>query len=118
MIVLESGHYYQVRISPHPQECHWNLEAVDSMLPARAALPDGPSPLPKNQPPDPLTALFGAASTWHPGDALYCLWWWAQRRWLHTSDLTVTWRFHLDSRQQLEAIPNARGRRRPPQRPT
>ena len=25
MILLESGHYYRVRISPHPQECHWNL---------------------------------------------------------------------------------------------
>ena len=33
MIVLDSGHYYQVRISPHPQEHHWSLEAVDSMLP-------------------------------------------------------------------------------------
>ena len=42
MILLESGHYYHVRITPHPQECHRNLEAVDSMLPARAALPDGP----------------------------------------------------------------------------
>ena len=47
MIVLESGHYYQVRITPHPQECHWNLEAVDSMLLASAALPDGPTLLPK-----------------------------------------------------------------------
>ena len=40
MIVLETGHYYQVRITPQPQECHWNLQAVDSMLPASAALPD------------------------------------------------------------------------------
>ena len=53
MIVLESGHYYQVRIRPHPQECHWNLGAVDAMLPASAALPDGPSPLPQNQPQTP-----------------------------------------------------------------
>ena len=50
MIMSESGHQYQVRISPHPQECHWNLEAIDSMPPARAALPDSPTPLPKNQP--------------------------------------------------------------------
>ena len=49
MIVLESGHYDQVRISPHPQECDWNLEAVNSMLPASTALPDGPTPLPQNQ---------------------------------------------------------------------
>ena len=57
MIVFESGHYYQVRITPHPHECHWNLEAVDSMLPASAALPGGPTPLPQNQPPDPLMAV-------------------------------------------------------------
>ena len=87
MIVLESGHYYQVRITPHPQECRWNLEAVDSILPARAALPDGPTPLPHNQPRDPLTAVvLGEAGSWHPGHALYCLWRWAQRRWPHTRD--------------------------------
>ena len=53
MIVLESGHYYQVRITPHPQECHWNLEAVDSMLLASAALRDGPTPLPRKPAPRP-----------------------------------------------------------------
>ena len=74
MIVLETGHYYQVRINPHPQECHRNLEAVDSMLPVRAAPPDGPTPLPYNQPPNPLTAVVsGEAGTWHPCHALYCL---------------------------------------------
>ena len=102
MIVMESGHYYQVRITTHPQE---RQGAVDSMLPANAALPDGPNPLPNDQPPDPLTAIVaGAAGTWHPGHALYCLWQWAQRRWPHTRDWTATWRFHLDGRQQLEAI--------------
>ena len=105
MIMLESGHYYQVRITPPPQECHWNLEAVDSMLPARAALPDGPTPLPQNEPPDPLTAIVsGEAGTWYPGHALYCLWRWAQRRKTHTRDWTATQRVHLDGRQQLEAI--------------
>ena len=54
MIVFETRHYYQVRITPHAQECHWKLEAVHSMLPASAALPDGPSPLPQNLIPDPL----------------------------------------------------------------
>ena len=59
-----------------------------------------------NQPPDPLTAIVsGEAGTWHPGHALYCLWWWAQRRWPHSRDWTATWRFSLDGRQQLEAIP-------------
>ena len=105
MIVSESGHYYQVRITPHPQECHWNLEAVDSMLPVREAQPDGPTPLPDNQPPDPLTAVVSReAGTWHLGHALYCLWRWAQRRWSHTRDWTAMWRFRLDGRQQLEAI--------------
>ena len=105
-IVLESGHYYQVRSTPHPQEQHWSLEAVDSMLLANAALPDSTNPLPNDQPPDPLTAIMsGAAGTWHPGHALYCLWRWAQRRWPHTRDWTTMWRFHLDGRQQLEAIP-------------
>ena len=98
MIVLESGHYHQVQITPHPQEYHWNLEAVNSMLPARAALPDGGTPLPNNQPSDPLTAVVsGEAGSWHPEHALYCLWRWAQRRWPHTRDWTATWRFHLDS---------------------
>ena len=106
MIVLESGHYYQVPITPHSQKCHWSLEAVDSMNPASAALPGSPNPMPNDQPPDPLTAIvLGGAGTWHPGHALYCLWRWAQRRWQHTRDWTATWRFHLDGRQQLEAIP-------------
>ena len=47
-IVLESGHYYQVRIPPHPQKSDWTLEAVDSMLPANTALPDSPTPLPND----------------------------------------------------------------------
>ena len=106
MIMLESGHYYQVQITPHPQKCNYNLEAVDSMLPASAALPDGPSPLSLNQPPDPLTAVgSGEASGWHPGCALNCLWRWAQRRWLHNKAWLATWRVHPDGRQQLEAIP-------------
>ena len=76
------------------------------MLPANAALPDSPTPLPNDQPPDPLTAIVsGAAGNWHPGHALYCLWRWAQRRWSHTRDWTAMWRFHLDGQQQLEAIP-------------
>ena len=106
MIVLERGHYYQVRITPHPQKRHRSLEAIDSMLPANAAPPDSPTPQPNDQPPDPLTAIVsGAAGTWHAGHALYCLWQWAQRRWLHTRDWMAMWKFHLDSRQQLEAIP-------------
>ena len=84
MIVLENGHYYQVRITPHQQESHWSLEAVDSMLPATPALPDNPTPLLNGQPPDPLTAIVsGTVDTWHPGHALYCLWRWARRRWPH-----------------------------------
>ena len=64
MIVLENGHYYQVRIISHPQRGHWSLEAVDSMLPACTDLPDSPTPLLPGQPPDPLTAVvLGTAST-------------------------------------------------------
>ena len=97
---------YQVRIIPHPQEDHWSLEAVDSMLPATTALPDSPNPLLDGQPPDPLTAIVsGTVGTWHPSHALYCLWRWARRRWPHTRVWTATWRFHLDGGQQLEAIP-------------
>ena len=73
------------------------------MLPASAALPDGPTPLPHNQPKDPVVS--GEAGGWLPGHALYCLWRWAQRRWRHTRDWMATWRFHLDGRQELEAIP-------------
>ena len=50
MIVFENGHYYQVRIILHPQESHWSLEAVDSMLPATTALPDSPTPCPTTSP--------------------------------------------------------------------
>ena len=106
MIVLENGHCPEVRIIPHPQESHWSLEAVDSMLPATTDLPDSPSPLLPGQPPDPLTAIVsGTAGTWHPGHALYCLWRWAQRRWPHTRAWSAMWMSYLDGRQQLEAIP-------------
>ena len=106
MIMLENGDYCQVRIIPHLQDSHWSLEAAGSMLLATTALPDSPIfPLP-GQPPDPLTAIVsGTAGTWHPGDALYCLWRWVQRRWPHTRAWSATWRFYPDSRQQLEAIP-------------
>ena len=106
MIVLDNGHYYRVRIIPHPQESHWSLEAVDSMVSATTALPDSPTTLLPGQPPDPLTAIVsGMAGTWHPGHVLYCLWRWAQRRWPHTRVWSATCRFYLDGRQQLEVIP-------------
>ena len=50
MIVLEIGHYHQVRITPHPQGSHWSLEVVGSMLLATTALPDSPTPLLNGQP--------------------------------------------------------------------
>ena len=106
MIVLENGHYYQVRVIQQPQKGHWSLEAVDSMLPTTTDLPDSPNPLLPGQPPDPLTAVvYGTAGTWHPGHALYCLWRWAQRRSPHTRGWSAAWRFYLDGRHQLEAIP-------------
>ena len=85
MIVLENGHYYQVRIMRHPEENHWSLEAVVSMLPTTTALPDSPTPYLNSQPPDPLTAIVPrTVGAWHPGYALYCLWRWAQLRWPST----------------------------------
>ena len=105
MVVLESGHCYQVGITPRPLESRWDLEPVDSMLPRGTDLPDGPTPLLPVQPSDPLTAIVsGAAGTWHPGHALYCLWQCAQRTWQHTREWSETWRFHLDGQQQTEAI--------------
>ena len=65
-----------------------------------------PHPPAKRPAADPPTAIVvGAAGSWHPGHVIYCLWRWAQRRWPHNRDRTATWRFHLDGRQQLEAIP-------------
>ena len=62
------------------------------MLRATTDLPDNATPLLPNQPPDPLTAIVsGAAGTWHPGHALYCLWRWAQRRWPHTRACSAAW---------------------------
>ena len=43
MIVLDNGHYYRVRIIPHPQESQLSLEAVHSILPATTALPNSPN---------------------------------------------------------------------------
>ena len=57
MVVSENGHYYQVRITQAPLARRWDLEAVDSMLPREMALPDGQTPLPPDQPPDPLTTI-------------------------------------------------------------
>ena len=69
-VVRESGHYYQVRITPRPLENHWDLEDADSMLPRDVDLPNGPTPLLPGQPLDPLAAIAsGAAGTWHPGHA-------------------------------------------------
>ena len=85
MIVLQNGHYYQVRIIPHSQRGHWSLEAVDFMLSATRDLPDSPTPLLPDQPLDRLTAVVsGTAGTWHPGHGLYCLLPSARRRWPHT----------------------------------
>ena len=76
------------------------------MLLATTALPDSPTLLLDGQPPEPLTAIVSATvGIWHPGHALYCLWRWARRRSPHTRVWTATWGFHLDGRQQLEAIP-------------
>ena len=68
MVVLEKGHYYQVRITPGPLEHRWDLGAAHSMLPTDMRHPDGPTPLLPGQPHDPLTAIVsGRASAWHPG---------------------------------------------------
>ena len=105
MVVLESGHYYEVRITAPPLETHWDFEAADSMLLRDVDLPDGPTPLLPGQPRDLLTAIVsGAAGTWHPGHTFFCLWRWAQRKLPLTSDWSAAWRFHLDGRQQTEAI--------------
>ena len=80
MVVLDNGQYYQVRITPRPLARHLDLEAFDSMLRSDVALPDGPTPLPPDQSPDPLTTIVsGRAGSWHPGHALYFLWRLAQR---------------------------------------
>ena len=110
MVVLESGHYYQVRMTPRPLDNNWDLEAADSMLPRDVDLPEGPTPLLLDQPPDRLGAIVsGATGTWHQGHGLYCLWRWAQSRWPRTRDWSVAWRVHLDGRQQMEAIPSPEG---------
>ena len=106
MVVLESGHYYQVRITAQLRDNHSDLEATDSMLPRHVDLPDGSAFLLPSQPPDRLTPIMsGAAGTWHQRHALYCLWRQALQRLPHTKDWSVAWKFHLDGRQQTEAVP-------------
>ena len=106
MVVFESGHYYQVRITRGPQEDHWDFGAAYSMLPRGVDLPDGPDPLLPGRPPDPLTAIVsGAAGRWHLGHGLYCLWRSTPRRLPHTTDWPATSKFHLDGQQQMEAMP-------------
>ena len=76
------------------------------MIPGDMDLPNGPTHLPPDQPPDLLTAIVsGTAGSWHPRHALYCLWQWAQQIWQHTREWSARWRFHLDWRQQAEYIP-------------
>ena len=76
------------------------------MLRATTDLLVSPTPLLRGQPPDPLTAIVsGTAGTWHPGHALYCLWRSAQRRWPHTRAWSARWRFYLNGRQEVEAMP-------------
>ena len=53
MIVLENGHYYQVRIIPHPQDNHWSLEGVDSMLRRPRVCPTTLPPCSQTSPPTP-----------------------------------------------------------------
>ena len=62
MVVLESGPYYQVRITPRPLDNQWDLEAADSMVPRDVGLPDDPTPLLPGQPPDLLTAIVSGAA--------------------------------------------------------
>ena len=50
MIVVENGHYHQVRIIPHPQKSHWSLEAMDFIFPA--GQPHPPAQRPAPGPPD------------------------------------------------------------------
>ena len=106
IVVLKDGHYYQVRITPRPLVRCWELEAVYPMLPGNMPLPDGPTRLSPDQPPDTLTTIMsGRDASWHPGNGLYCLWLWAQQRWQHTREWSATWTFHLDGQQQAEVIP-------------
>ena len=67
--------------------------------------PDGPTPVPPGQPPDPMmTIVSGRASTWHTGRALCCVWPWAQRRWHRTREWSATRKLHLDDRQQAGVV--------------
>ena len=55
-------------MTPRPLEHHWDVEAVNSVIPRDMDLPDGPTPVLPGQPPDLLTAIVsGRAGTWHPG---------------------------------------------------
>ena len=99
MVVLENGHYYQVRITPRPLARQTDLESVDSMLPRDKPMPDCTTTLPSDQSPDPLsTILSGRACSWHPGHVHHCLWWWAPRRWQHIRERSAAQRFHVDGR--------------------
>ena len=114
LVVLDVSHDYHLRITARPQERRCDLEAVNSKLPRDAPLLDGPTILRPDQPPDPRTAnLSGIAGRWHPGHALYCLPRWAQLRWPHTREYSAEWSFHLDGRQQGEAIPPKEGGKSP-----
>ena len=85
LVVLDDSPYYQMRISPRLQAERSDLEAVDSMFLRHTPLPDGPTILPLNQLPDPLTAIVLCRSgSWHAGQDLYCLWEWAQELWQQT----------------------------------
>ena len=57
MVVLENGHYHQVRITPPPLARPWDPVDVDTMVPRDMALPDDPTPLDPGQPPHTPTPI-------------------------------------------------------------
>ena len=68
MVVLNNGHYSQVRITPQPLLRRRELKAVDFMLHRDMVLPESPGTLLPDQPPDPLTNIVsGRAGSWQPG---------------------------------------------------
>ena len=71
LVMLEIGQYYHGRVTPRPEDKQWDLEAVNSIIPVAAPLPDAPTTVNPGQPPDPMTAVTsGQAGSWHPARPL------------------------------------------------
>ena len=104
LVILDAVHYFHLRICERPKDQRCDLESVKYMSPRATSLPVRPTTLSLDQP-DPLTTIVsGPVGNCCPGHNLYCPEW-AEACCINARPLNAEWRFHMDGREEAEAIP-------------